>query len=173
MGNVISLFSRKEEEVLEKVDVNNFRIEIIRPALKISGLWSEGAENLLLGTALAESNLNLLTQMGDGPALSFFQIEPKTYDDAVRYLYRNGNLALKDRILAACMMEIFPEAKCLAWNIRLAVLIARVIYWRRPEPLPDANNPEKLGQYWKRFYNSALGKGTVDHFIKAWSARIK
>ena len=172
MGKIVNLFSRNEE-VLEKVDVNNFRVEIIRPALMISGLWSESAENLLLGTALAESNLNLLTQMGGGCALSYFQIEPRSYDDVVRYLYRNGNLALKDRILAACMMEIFPEAKCLTWNIRLAVLIARLIYWRRPEPLPKADDIQGLARYWKRYYNTELGKGTVEHFIKSWYERVK
>ena len=172
MAKVINLFSRNEE-VLEKVDVNNFRVEIVRPALQLCGLWSEAAENLMIGTALAESGLQWVRQIGGGRGLSFLQIEPDTYNDILRYLHRPDNKLLKERVLSACFMDVFPDAKCLVWNIRLAVLIARVIYWRRPEPLPDANNPEKLGQYWKKHYNSDLGKGTIDHFIKAWEARIQ
>ena len=172
MGKIVSLFSRNEE-VLEKMDVNNFRVEIVRPALVLCGLWSESAENLLIGTALAESNLNWLTQVGGGPGLSFLQIEPRSYDDVVKYLHRPDNAKLKDRILAACFMEVFPEAKCLTWNIRLAVLIARLIYWRRPEPLPKADDIENLAKTWKSQYNSALGKGTVEHFIKSWNERVQ
>lgn len=172
MGKIINLFSRNEE-VTERMDVTNFRVEIVRPALQLCGLWSESAENLLIGTALVESNLNLLTQVGDGPALSFFQIEPDTYNDVLRYLYRSDNKKLKDRILAACMTEIFPEAKCLTWNIRLAVLIARVIYWRKSEPLPLVNDVKGLANYWKVHYNTVKGKGTIDHFITAWKARIQ
>ena len=173
MSKIINLFSRKEEEVLERMDVNNFRVEIVRPALQLCGLWSESAENLLIGTALAESNLNWVTQVGGGSGLSFFQIESDTYNDVVRYLFRSDNKKLKDRILSACFMEVFPEAKCLVWNIRLAVLIARLIYWRRPEPLPKADDIENLAKTWKSQYNSALGKGTVEHFIKSWNERVQ
>ena len=172
MGKVVSLFSRDEKEVLEKMDVANFRIEVIRPALKIAGLWSESAENLLLGTALAESGLNVLTQFGSGPALSFFQIEPNTYDDIIRYLYRHDNQPLKDRVMACCMLDIFPDAKCLVWNMRLSVLIARVIYARKAEPLPKSCDIEGLASYWKRHYNTIKGAGTVEHFIKSWNNRV-
>lgn len=171
MSKIINLFSRKEE-VLERVDVNNFRIEIVRPALQLCGLWSEAAENLLVGTALAESGLKVVTQFGNGPALSFFQIEPDTYNDVVKYLHRKDNKPLKDRILSACMMDIFPEAKCLTWNIRLAVLVARLIYWRRPEKLPKETDIQGLAKYWKAYYNSSQGKGTVEHFIKSWNEGI-
>lgn len=172
MTKIINLFTRKEE-VIEKMDVTNFRVEIVRPALQLCGLWSEAAENLIVGTALAESNLNVVTQMGDGPALSFMQIEPKTFDDVVKYLHRADNKYLKDRLLAACFMDVFPDAKCLVWNIRLAVLIARLVYWRNPKPLPKADDIENLAKTWKSQYSSALGKGTVEHFIKSWNERAQ
>lgn len=147
------------------MDVTNFRMEIVRPALQLCGLWSEAAENLLVGTALAESNLSVVTQMGNGPGLSFFQIESETYNDVLRYLNRSDNKNLKDRILAACFMEVFPEAKCVTWNIRLAVLIARVIYWRRPEPLPDKNDYNQLCKYYLKHYNTYLGKATFEKAV--------
>lgn len=165
MTKIINLFTRKEE-VIEKMDVTNFRVEIVRPALQLCGLWSEAAENLIVGTALAESNLNVVTQMGDGPALSFMQIEPKTFDDVVKYLHRADNKYLKDRLLAACFMDVFPDAKCLVWNIRLAVLIARLVYWRRHEPLPEKEDYEGMANYHKKHYNTYLGKADVSQNIK-------
>ena len=171
MSKIINLFSRNEE-VLERMDVNNFRVEIVRPALQLCGLWSKSAENLLIGTALAESNLNWVTQIGGGEGLSFFQIESDTYNDVVRYLFRSDNKKLKDRILAACMMEIFPEAKCLVWNIRLAVLIARLVYWRKSEPLPEKEDYEGMANYHKKHYNTYLGKTDVSESIKIFKMVI-
>lgn len=172
MGKIVNLFSRNEE-VLEKMDVNNFRVEIVRPALQLCGLWSEASENLMVGTALAESNLSVVTQFGNGKALSFMQIEPDTYNEILRYLHRPDNKLLKERVLSACFMDVFPDAKCLVWNIRLAVLIARLVYWRNPKPLPKADDIENLAKTWKSQYNSALGKGTVEHFIKSWNERVQ
>lgn len=165
MAKIINLFTRKEE-VIEKMDVTNFRVEIVRPALQLCGLWSEAAENLIVGTALAESNLNVVTQMGDGPALSFMQIEPDTYNEILRYLHRPDNKLLKERVLSACFMDVFPDAKCLVWNIRLAVLIARLVYWRRHEPLPEKEDYEGMANYHKKHYNTYLGKADVSQNIK-------
>ena len=59
-----------------------FRELIIRPALEAIGLWSQTAENLVLGTAIHESgNFKYIKQVGGGTALSFYQIEPVTADD--------------------------------------------------------------------------------------------
>jgi len=144
-----------------------FREQIVRPALKDAGLWSESAEDLLMGTAYAESGLRTVAQAGGGPALSFFQIEQASYHDIIRYLA--GNEHLMALILIACEMSSFPRAEVLAWDMRLATLIARVKYWMRPEPLPSAGDVDGLASYWKSIYNSELGAGTVEHFKLQWS----
>ena len=150
------------------MDPKAFRVEIIRPALKLSGLWSENGEALMLGTALAESGLRHLRQIGGGPAIGFYQVEPATHDDVLRYLRRSDNKLLKQRILSASLLEDFPDSRVMLWNLRYATLIARVKYWMRPEPLPYYEDIEALGRYWKSFYNTSKGAGTVEHFIKAW-----
>lgn len=59
--------------------------DVIRPALAVIGLQSVAAEQLLLGTAAAESRLGTyLHQQGNGPALSPWQIEPATHEDVWR-----------------------------------------------------------------------------------------
>lgn len=151
-----------------RMDVESFKLDLVRPVLKVTNMWSMAAEQLIVGTALAESGLRFVTQLAGGPGLSFMQIEPKSYYDVIEYLAWKHEL--KSRVLSACYMEIFPDHTCLTWNLRLSILIARLIYWRRPEPLPSYGDVAGMSQYWKDFYNSSLGKGTVEHYIQSWEA---
>jgi hypothetical protein len=159
----------KPDEDISVMDANALRTEIIRPALKLVDLHSAEAEDLLLGTALVESGLKVVTQFKGGPALSFFQIEPATYVDCVSYLTRiNRNLG--ERILSSIYAAVFPEAQALAWNMRLAVLIARTKYFMVPEALPKTTDVAGMAAYWKKHYNTAGGKGSVDKYVQTWLA---
>lgn len=62
------------------LDPEQFRDYIIKPSLTHIGLWSPAAEQLVLATAMAESNLRYLQQI-NGPALGLYQIEPITHRD--------------------------------------------------------------------------------------------
>ena len=174
MGQLIDLFEREPKSniqpLIEKEDkameAQAFLEQIIAPTLKATGLWSLSAERLLLGTALAESGLRTVTQYGGGPALSFMQIEPATYNDVVKYINRRSKK--KATLLGALYMEVFPAHECLAWNMRLSVLIARMLYLRKVQPLPVADDITGMAHYWKAHYNTEHGKGTVEHFIEQW-----
>lgn len=170
MGKVVNLFGATSATCATKdsMQVKSFRVDLVRPALKVTGLWSMSAEHLIVGTALAESGLDTVKQFNHGPALSFLQIEPATYLDIVKYLNRKSEK--KSAILSACYLDVFPQAVCLTWNIRLAILIARMIYWRVPEQLPHSSDIVGLAKYWKNYYNTNKGAGTVEHFVKAWEA---
>jgi hypothetical protein len=173
MSNIVRLFPQEtaieiEEDQLSEVDmdVKCFREDVIRPALKVTDLWSQAAENLLVGTAMAESGLRVLKQHGEGPALGPYQCEPATYDDCKRYLNLPRNKNMKDAILSACFLGIFPPAEALIWNLRLATLMARVKYWMIPEPLPSAGDYIGLCSYHKFHYNSILGKADTQKNMK-------
>lgn len=142
------------------MEQNELREKIVIPSLKITGLWSQSAENLLVATAMIESNLSTLIQDG-GPALSWWQIEPKTYQDCLRYLKSFNTKEIKEAILSACFLQIFPaDAGALMWNVRLACLMARIKYYMRPEQLPKPKDYEGMYKYYKNFYNSNLGDAT-------------
>lgn len=175
MGTIIKLFGNNDAHLPPQpkdgfMDANAFRADIVRPALRITGLWSLSAENLIVGTALVESGLEFVKQFSGGPAVSFLQVEPTTYSDITRYL-NNRQSKIRDSILSACYLETFPEPSAMIWNLRLAVLIARAIYYRRPEPLPSSSDYVSLSKYYKVFYNTSAGKSTLDkslpHFKKA------
>ena len=135
---------------------------VVRPVLHHLGMHSEAAENLVWVTGIAESRLQHIKQIGAGPALSWWQIEPAT-SDWLWFDYLQRRADLRDRVedLAA---SAFPIVDQLAWNQGLACALCRVRYWTVPERLPDADDADGMGAYWKSHYNSAGGAGDASKF---------
>ena len=149
------------------IEPTQLRILVVRPALKAIDLWSQAAENLVMGTAAQESNLRYLHQV-KGPAVGLFQIEPATYADIWnRYLNDQPVLATKLRKLAG-VTEGIPDVNLMAGNLYFAAAMCRVFYRRLAAPLPAADDVAALGGYWKKYYNTVKGKGTVAQFVKNW-----
>lgn len=131
-------------------------------------LHSEAAECLIMGTAAVESGLQYVRQLHNGPALSLFQIEPRTHDDIWdNYLAYRPDLA--DRILGAIAAGERPPADRLIWDIRYSAIMCRIHYRRVPDPLPDAEDLWAMARYWRRFYNTELGAGTVEKFVEKYA----
>lgn len=150
------------------MDRHHFRDLVIRPTLVRLGakFASDAAVNLLIGTALHESGgLRWLKQLSAGPALGVYQIEPATLRDVyASYLCYRLPLRATVALIAA------PGARepQLITNLAYATAIARLIYWRAPEPLPAADDIDGLGRYWKRRFNTAGGKGEAEDFSAAF-----
>jgi hypothetical protein len=143
---------RKVEPVAIKAD--QLRKYIIRPALTPHGLWSRDSEELLMLTAAKESHLGYyIHQLGDGPALSPWQIEPATFD----WLCSMFPQYLRDR-----------ESSELVYDLRLGALAARVRYLVDSEPLPAASDVEGMARTWKRVFNTVAGKGTWQEASEAY-----
>lgn len=148
-----------------------FRDTIVRPALQAIGQWSEAAEQLVLGTALVESGLRYVRQLGGGPALGYFQMEPDTHGDIWQnfLIYREK---LADAVYALIEKPDntgVPSSELLVDNHKYAAAMCRVHYLRAPAPLPAPNDLAGMAAYWKRFYNTPLGKGTPLKFMEAWA----
>lgn len=152
------------------LDTEHFRKYIIRDTLKAADMWSQAAENLLLGTALVESNLTYLHQLGGGPALGLYQCEPSTHLDVVDYIKRKPDIARK--VLEVCRLYAWPGDHALMWNLRYATLICRIHYLRIPEPLPCANDYLGLASYHKRHYNTSKGKTDIEKSSKIFQGVI-
>jgi hypothetical protein len=117
-------------------------------------LATPAAINLLLGTCAQESQFgHYLRQKGKGPALGAFQMEPATFKD-LRLKYSFRYMDIKER-----------EPYELEYDVRLAVIMARLKYRSIKQPLPNADDVPELAAYWKQWYNTPLGAGTVEEFI--------
>ena len=145
--------------------------KLIQVKLKYIDLWSPEAEELIFLTGLTESGYDYIRQLGDGPAVSFFQVEPATaHDVCVNYLKYRAT-----RLQKFCDATKIPEdaiktsykqywADMLWYNIAAGILFCRYKYYRVPEPIPK--EIEGMAAYWKEHYNTAGGKGSVKHFLE-------
>jgi len=117
---------------------------------------------LVWGTGAHESmGWQYRRQMGHGPALSYWQIEPFTFYDIVEnFLEYRPALAAKIKKVAG--VEHFI-AEDMVNNDKLAICMCRVKYFRVPEALPTTLSG--MAKYYKKYYNTPLGKGTEEEFI--------
>ena len=148
-----------------------FQISIIRPVLDYLAPeipYSKAAEHLLLGTAVQETRLRYLFQLGAGPALSHYQIEPRTHDDIwLHWLNQYQHRAIAEKVRGLLGVPPEPENQhlALAGNVFYATAMCRVFYRRIPAPLPKVGDVWAMAQYWKKYYNTRLGAGTVEEFF--------
>ena len=145
------------------LDASQLRRLVIQPALSEIELWSPAAEELVLGTAIVESRLSFIKQLGSGPALGLWQIEPDTHRDVYdNFLdYREG---LYDQVIGlSAPGQTFEEN--LTSNMQYGAAICRLCYYRAPKALPDEGDLQGQAAYWKRYYNTPLGAGTEGKYI--------
>ncbi|HYD29182.1 hypothetical protein [Brevundimonas sp.] len=152
----------------------HLRLFVIRPVLVRLDLWSAAAEDLVLGTAAAETGLRLLDQVTSGaddrlgPAYGLWQMEEATHDDLWRNMiaYRPELRAQVEALLATWPRPV----EQLVTNLAYAAALCRLHYRRVAEPLPAAGDLEGYGRYWKRHYNTEAGKGTPAGFVEKYAA---
>lgn len=144
------------------IDARQFAERVIIPVLESLDMNSPSAVTLLLCTAAVETRLGShLVQLGGGPALGVYQCEKRTHDDVVRYLGYNPRMMSR-------VMYWTPKLNhsMLVGNLYYATAIARVHYYRISKSLPESDDITGLGEYWKQYYNTPLGAGTVEKFVK-------
>ncbi|MBS1091712.1 hypothetical protein JK208_08820 [Gluconobacter sp. Dm-74] len=139
------------------IDAGQLKHLVVAPALAALGLDGDVAVNLVTGTALAESRGTYVRQIGGGPALGLWQMEPSTHDDCwVNFLcYPAGRRF--ERILEGMLSQDLPKSAQLVSNLRYASAMARIRYYRMPVSLPSSNDPAVLSRFHKQYYNTAAG----------------
>lgn len=155
------------------IDAEQLRRYVVAPALRALSMDSEAAQNLLLGTAAVESRLGTYVhQVGGGPALGIWQMEPVTHADIWRNYLRHrkpladGVLMLVPPLFRDLDPEVPVDADALIASPMYAAAMARLHYRRYPEPLPAANDWAGMAALWKLRYNGP-GKGTPQKFMEA------
>ncbi|WP_417804068.1 hypothetical protein [Thalassospira lucentensis] len=162
------------------INPDQLRTLVVRPVLAALDLSApDVAENLLMGTAAHESHLgDFIKQVGGGPAMGIYQMEPATlndcYENYLNYPSRADLKAKVDAFLAQSPMTSGTngapagpdKATQLATNLAYATAMCRIRYYRAPAAMPsDANDLDGLAAYWKQYYNTPLGAGTTQQFI--------
>lgn len=130
---------------------------------------SNDAINLIFWTGYVESRYEYIRQLGWGPAMSFWQVEPNTAVDNIKsYLKFRKSLKKKCAEVTLTDPKIWDSDDTSLWswalehNMAVAIIMARLKYWRSPKPM--AKNIDEASVMWKEVYNSSEGAGTIDKF---------
>jgi len=139
------------------LDATQLARYVIRPTLNYITWNSNRAERLVLGTAITESRLRYIKQLGSGPALGIYQMEPATFRDIIEnfLIYRPEYQLIKGlRDQRSTTME-----EELIYNLAYATAMTRAHYRRQSDPLPQPHDAWGMASYWKKHYNTHLGAG--------------
>lgn len=153
-------------DITNKNDVRWMLIESLAELNYLDHIFgSLSAIELLMGTWATESNGgHFLKQIGGGPALSAWQIEKATFNDTINRVPTYVRVALSKTIGKSVNEGDFRKIEN---DHKFASQIARCKYFLCPGNIPD----DIFGQanYWKKYYNTTLGNGTVDKYISKYN----
>ncbi|MGB1309572.1 MAG: hypothetical protein ACPG47_00095 [Leucothrix sp.] len=133
---------------------------VVRVALSKLHNWSVASQELLLGTAAVESDFGAHLEQINGPAIGLWGMEPATHDslwdDFIEYRKKYKKI-LEPR-----------SVERLYGDWVYAAQMARIKYMTIPELLPASWDIDGMANYWKKYYNTPAGKGTVEVFVKKY-----
>ena len=157
------------------IDYTQFRELVVVPTLECLNNrigYSEEAVDLLMMTAAHESKGGTYLKQVGGPALGMYQMEPETEEDIwENYLDYRPSLSAYVFNMRGKRLVAPP----LATNFVYATAMARVHYFRVPQPLPKKNllaedveeeYLRELAMYAKAHYNTHLGKATPESYYR-------
>jgi hypothetical protein len=157
------------------INAKQFRELVIRPAISAVGLWSEDAEELLMLTAATETHLGeYLRQSGmNGIAGGFgvFQMQQPSYD----LIWKNqilNNPSLKAKIRLFTGYEGKPVIERLITDLALSAIMTRLFYFDIKATLPKASDSYELAAFWKRWFNTEMGKGTINKALEDYKTYV-
>jgi hypothetical protein len=125
------------------------------------GVNSSNAKLLLMETALAETNYGLTPDLTPNSDYGVFQFT-QTGLNAVKRVSTERKNAVKQKY--GIDIDTLTPAK-LAYAPLASTICARLYYLTISEAIP--NTLEKRAAYWKKYYNSSLGSGTINGYIMA------
>lgn len=140
---------------------------LITETLKMMGgrAYSPAAVELLMLTAAQETHCGrYIRQVPDGPALGIFQMEMATHDD-IWDNFLEYNDALKYRVYDFWLSHLSDEMN-LKGNLLYQIAMARAHYMRDKQLIPPHDDVVGLATYYKRVWNTHLGKATVEQAIE-------
>mgnify|MGYP003365417421 CR=1 FL=1 len=157
--------------------IGGIQARVILPVLDALALPGDpvARRQLMAGIGNVETGYRTRRQ-ANGPALGYWQVEPRTHDD----LWRNwlGNRLTLAHIARGYLPSQYSaspigHASAMVLSDSYGLCIAALVFFRSDEPLPARDDPVAQCRAWKRAYNTAAGAGAVDpSHIAAFQAAI-
>jgi hypothetical protein len=126
------------------------------------GVNTKNAKLLLMETALVETNYGLTTDLTPNSDFGIFQFTQTGLTQVKNYTSTQRKAGIKSRY--GIDIDTLTTAK-LAYAPLASTICARLYYLTISSPIPSTL--EGRATYWKKYYNSTLGAGTIEGYIMA------
>lgn len=139
-----------------------FREYMVKPVLNALNLYSQEAEDLMVGICAHESKGGTYFKQINGPGLGIYQMELDAHERIWNALLPSSP-QICHNLMTICELSRRPQFNMLAFHLRYATAMTRIYFIPIKESIPK--DLQGQAEYWKKYYNSALGKGTVQEYI--------
>lgn len=136
-------------------------IDITSEVVRVLG-GGENAIKMVLETIATETSMGTLkVKPRYNFGIGLCQFDLPGFNDAKARISKEK----KDLILQEFNIDIDQvELRDLAYSPLLSIIFCRVFYLLRPNVIPST--VEERSKYWKKWYNTESGKGTVEHYLE-------
>ncbi len=146
LGNYGYIGNLREQAKIVSMAINPFNVDY--------------AVALLLETAAAETALGTIVDKTVYAGMGLCQFDRKPF-----YYVRDKSMKYRKNIIEKIKIDLtLVEWEDLRYNPFLSLLFCRLYYFHIPKPIPTTIKGR--AKYWKKYYNTYLGKGTIKHYIK-------
>ncbi|MCR4665935.1 MAG: hypothetical protein K5657_01430 [Desulfovibrio sp.] len=128
------------------------------------GVHPEYASVFLLEIAAAESDFGYYVRQVKGPAQSVWQIEPATANDTHARLSRRNPLLYKK--IVQFRNPNLSEEDNVVTNLEYGCALCIGVLTLKGIRFSTLTSLEKRAEAWKRYYNTYLGKGTLEGYCQ-------
>lgn len=152
---------------VEMIDPKQLQTHVVIPICTLLTPWNvEQATELLMGTCFQESECCLdIHQLGAGPALGGWQMEPETEELVWNWVQKNPMFKSK---IEGLVIPGLDRTKQLIGNLYYSCGMARMLYASISDPLPPASDLNGQAAYYKQYYNTPKGAATTAEYIANW-----
>lgn len=123
---------------------------------------NNNAQALLLETAKAETQLGKTKDTTKYAGMGLTQFDKIGFDDVIDRISLTDYATIKEKMGIELSWVKWED---LRYNILLAFLFTRLKYKKIPSEIPKSMESRAI--YWKKYYNTYAGKGTLRHYLEA------
>ena len=144
------------------MDLRQVKKYWVEPALEFfpEPLRTPNRKQFMVAIGLVESGYNYVAQVPEADALGYWQVQKGTYlDNQVNFLDFKNEFNHYWVLLKKIHIASYPS---MASDCVFACYMGAITVYRAPASLPQYNDIEGMANYWKTYYNTSQGAGSIE-----------
>ena len=127
-------------------------------------LRTPNRKQFMVAIGLVESGYNYVAQVPEADALGFWQVQLGTYrDNILNFLEFKNEFNDGWSLIKKIHQATYPS---MTSDCVFACYMGAITVYRAPAALPEYNDIEGMAKYWKTYYNTSQGAGSIEDALQ-------